>query len=82
MSYQFYRRLVVLTLAVGSSDGAARQIASLIAGRLATTNSPIRLKIEVAGTEVVPHEPLPPARPILPSCLPMPAIFETAGPWW
>jgi TRAP-type uncharacterized transport system substrate-binding protein len=51
MSYQFYRRPVVLTLAVGSSDGAARQIASLIAGRLATTNSPIRLKVENAGTE-------------------------------
>src|SRR5215469_10669524 len=52
MSYQFYRRPVVLTLAVGSSDGAARQIASVIAGRLATTNSQIRLKVENAGTEV------------------------------
>ena len=52
MSYQFYRRPTVLTLAVGSSDGEARQIASIIAGRLATTNSPVRLKIENAGTEV------------------------------
>jgi TRAP-type uncharacterized transport system substrate-binding protein len=52
MSYQFYRRPVILTLAVGSSDGEARQIASIIAGRLATTNSPVRLKIENAGTEV------------------------------
>jgi ABC-type nitrate/sulfonate/bicarbonate transport system substrate-binding protein len=52
MSYQFYRRPVVLTLAVGSSDGAATQIASDIAGRLATTNSPIRLKVENVGTEV------------------------------
>jgi TRAP-type uncharacterized transport system substrate-binding protein len=52
MSYQFYRRPVVLTLAVGSSDGAARQIASVIAGRLATTNSQIRLRVENAGTEV------------------------------
>jgi TRAP-type uncharacterized transport system substrate-binding protein len=52
MSYQFYRRPAVLTLAVGSSDGEARQIASIIAGRLATTNSPVRLKIENAGTEV------------------------------
>jgi TRAP-type uncharacterized transport system substrate-binding protein len=52
MSYQFYRKPVVLTLAVGSSDGAARQIASVIAGRLATTNSQIRLKVENVGTEV------------------------------
>jgi TRAP-type uncharacterized transport system substrate-binding protein len=52
MSYQFYRKPVVLTLAVGSSDGAASQIASVIAGRLATTNSQIRLKVENAGTEV------------------------------
>src|ERR1700754_4183771 len=52
MSYQFYRRPAVLTLAVGSSDGGAKQIASIIAGRLATTNSPVRLKVENAGTEV------------------------------
>lgn len=52
MSYQFYRKPVVLTLAVGSSDGAARQTASVIAGRLATTNSAIRLKVENAGTGV------------------------------
>lgn len=47
--YQFYRRPAVLTLAVGSSDGAGRQIASLIAGRLATANSPVRIKIENSG---------------------------------
>lgn len=52
MSYQFYRKPVMLTLAVGSSDGVARQIASVIAGRLATTNSQVRLKVENAGTEV------------------------------
>src|ERR1700760_725004 len=52
MSYQFYRRPVVLTLSVGSSDGDARRIASVVAGRLATTNSPVRLKVENAGTEV------------------------------
>jgi TRAP-type uncharacterized transport system substrate-binding protein len=52
MSYQFYRRPVILTLVAGSSDGEARQIASIIAGRLATTNSPVRLRIENAGTAV------------------------------
>jgi TRAP-type uncharacterized transport system substrate-binding protein len=50
ISYQYYRRPTVLTLAVGSSDGAARQMASIIAGRLATTNSPVRLKVENSGT--------------------------------
>jgi TRAP-type uncharacterized transport system substrate-binding protein len=50
ISYRIYRRPMVLTLAVGSSDGAARQIASIIAGRLATTNSPVRLRVENSGT--------------------------------
>jgi TRAP-type uncharacterized transport system substrate-binding protein len=50
VSYQFYRRPTLLTLAVGSSDGDARQIASIIAGRLATGNSPVRLKVENSGT--------------------------------
>jgi len=49
ISFQLYRRPAVLTLAVGSSDGDARQIASLLAGRLATTNSPVRIRIENAG---------------------------------
>jgi hypothetical protein len=48
MSNQFDRRPVALTLAVGASDGVARQIASVIAGGLATTNSQIRLKVENA----------------------------------
>jgi TRAP-type uncharacterized transport system substrate-binding protein len=50
ISYQLYRRPTVLTLAVGSSDGDALQIASIIAGRLATTNSSVRLKVENSGT--------------------------------
>jgi len=50
ISYQYYRRPTVLTLAVGSSDGAASQVASIIANRLATTNSPVRLKVEGSGT--------------------------------
>jgi TRAP-type uncharacterized transport system substrate-binding protein len=37
------------TVAVGSSDGDARQIAAVIAGRLATANSPIRLRVENSG---------------------------------
>jgi TRAP-type uncharacterized transport system substrate-binding protein len=47
--YRYYQRPTTLTVAVGSFDGEARQAASLIAGHLATTDSPIRLKVENAG---------------------------------
>ena len=40
IAYRLYQRPVTLTVAVGSLDGEARQVASLIAGRLATTESP------------------------------------------
>jgi TRAP-type uncharacterized transport system substrate-binding protein len=50
ISYRFYSRPTTLTIAVGSSDGEAKQIASIVAGRLATTESRIRLKVENAGT--------------------------------
>jgi len=50
ISYHLYRRPTVMTLAVGSSDGGAKQIASVIAGRLATTGSPVLLKIKNVGT--------------------------------
>jgi TRAP-type uncharacterized transport system substrate-binding protein len=49
ISYRLYERPTTLTVAVGSFDGEARQAASLVAGHLATTNSPIRLRIENAG---------------------------------
>ncbi|MFZ1172328.1 MAG: TAXI family TRAP transporter solute-binding subunit, partial [Bradyrhizobium sp.] len=49
IAYRYYQRPTTLTVAVGSFDGEARQAASLVAGYLATTNSPIRLKIENAG---------------------------------
>jgi TRAP-type uncharacterized transport system substrate-binding protein len=39
-----------LTIAVGSLDGEAKQVASLIASRLATTDARIRLKVENAGS--------------------------------
>jgi len=48
--YQFYSRPTTLSIAVGSFDGEAKQIVSIIAGRLATTNSPVRLKVENTGT--------------------------------
>jgi TRAP-type uncharacterized transport system substrate-binding protein len=48
-AYRYYQRPKTLTVAVGSFDGEARQAAQLVAGHLATTNSPIRLKIENAG---------------------------------
>ena len=50
ISYHLYRRPTVLTLAVGSSDGGAKQIASVIAGRLATSGSPVLLKVRNVGS--------------------------------
>ena len=46
IAYRLYLRPTTLTVAVGSSDGDARQIAAVIAGRLATANSPIRLRTD------------------------------------
>jgi TRAP-type uncharacterized transport system substrate-binding protein len=50
ISYRFYTRPRTLTLAVGSLDGEARQVASLIASRFATTDAPVRLKVENVGS--------------------------------
>jgi hypothetical protein len=66
ISYRLYLRPTTLTVAVGSFDGEAKQIASAIAGRLAMTDSPIRLRIENAATCSMPPRPSPPAAPILP----------------
>jgi hypothetical protein len=49
ISYRLYLRPTTLTVAVGSFDGEAKQIAAVIASRLATVDSPIRLKIENSG---------------------------------
>jgi TRAP-type uncharacterized transport system substrate-binding protein len=50
ISYRFYMRPKTLTIAVGSLDGEAKQVAALVASRLATTDAPIRLKVENAGS--------------------------------
>jgi TRAP-type uncharacterized transport system substrate-binding protein len=49
ISYGFYQRPTTLTLVVGSLDADAKRTASIVAGHLATTNSPVRLKIETSG---------------------------------
>ena len=49
ISTWLYLRPVTLTVVVGSLDGEAKKIASVISGRLATTNSAVRLKVENAG---------------------------------
>jgi TRAP-type uncharacterized transport system substrate-binding protein len=49
ISYRLYLRPTTLTIAVGSFDGEAKQIASVVAGRLAITQSPVRLRIEDSG---------------------------------
>jgi TRAP-type uncharacterized transport system substrate-binding protein len=43
--YSFYARPTTLTLAVGSFDGEAAKIASIVAGRLDATKSSVRVKI-------------------------------------
>lgn len=48
-SIWLYLRPATLTIAVGSSDGEARKAASIIAGRVATTGSSVRLKVENTG---------------------------------
>jgi TRAP-type uncharacterized transport system substrate-binding protein len=50
VTYRFYTQPATLTIAVGSFDGEGKQIASIIAGRLATINSPVRLKVENSGS--------------------------------
>jgi TRAP-type uncharacterized transport system substrate-binding protein len=50
ISYRFYMQPKTMTIAVGSLDGEAKQVASLIASRLATTDAPIRLKVENVGS--------------------------------
>jgi TRAP-type uncharacterized transport system substrate-binding protein len=49
IAYRIHVRSTTLTIVVGSLDGEAKQIASVIAGRLATVNSPVRLKVQNAG---------------------------------
>jgi TRAP-type uncharacterized transport system substrate-binding protein len=50
ISYRYYTQPRTLTVSVGSLDGEAKQLASAIASRLATTDSPVRLKVENAGS--------------------------------
>jgi TRAP-type uncharacterized transport system substrate-binding protein len=50
LSYRLYTQPSTLTVAVGSLDGEAKQTASLIAGRLASVNSPVRLKVINSGS--------------------------------
>ena len=45
IAYRFYARPTTLSVAVGSFDGEAAKIASIIAGRLEATKSPVRMKI-------------------------------------
>src|ERR1700749_1253904 len=49
IAYRYYQQPVKLTVAVGSLDGEAKKVASLIAGRLGTTGSPVRLKVVNSG---------------------------------
>jgi TRAP-type uncharacterized transport system substrate-binding protein len=50
ISYRYYMQPKTLTIAVGSLDGQAKLLASAIAGRLAISDSPIRLKVVDAGS--------------------------------
>ena len=45
VAYRFYSRPTTLSVAVGSYDGEAAKIASLVAGRLSAAKSPVQLRI-------------------------------------
>jgi TRAP-type uncharacterized transport system substrate-binding protein len=49
-AYRCYNYPTTLTVAAGSSDGAAPQLMSAIATRLAATGAPVRLKVVDKGT--------------------------------
>src|SRR4051794_2562034 len=52
VGYRYYTRPVTLKVAVGSIDGEAAKAMSAIAGRLASTNAPVRLNVVDTGTAV------------------------------
>jgi TRAP-type uncharacterized transport system substrate-binding protein len=45
VAYRYYSKPVTLTLAVGSFDGEASKVASIIAGRLDAVKSPVRVNV-------------------------------------
>lgn len=45
LAYRYYSKPVTLSLAVGSFDGEATKVASIIAGRLDAAKSPVRITI-------------------------------------
>lgn len=50
IAYRYYTRPVTLSVAAGSIDGEAAKAMSAIAGRLASTNAQVRLKVIDSGT--------------------------------
>ena len=50
VAYRYYTRPVTLSVAAGSIDGEAAKAMSAIAGRLASTNAQVRLKVIDSGT--------------------------------
>lgn len=48
-AYHYFTRPTTLTVAAGSSDGAAVQLMSTIAARLASTGAPVRLNVTDTG---------------------------------
>lgn len=48
-AYRYYTKPTTLTLAVGSLDGETGKVASLIAGRLAANNAPVRIRVMNTG---------------------------------
>src|SRR5215475_3677936 len=49
-AYRYATQPTTLTVAVGSMDGDAARLMSAIASRMASTNSPVRLRIIDKGT--------------------------------
>ncbi|WP_190242147.1 TAXI family TRAP transporter solute-binding subunit [Bradyrhizobium algeriense] len=56
LSYRYFAKPVVLTVAVGSIDGEALSLISAVAARLTTSNAHVRLKIVDANTSAKASE--------------------------
>ena len=74
VAYRYYSKLITLSSAVGSFDGEATKIASIIAGRLDAAKSAVRVNVVPTDSVLIPQGCLPPGRRTWPSFEPMSAI--------
>src|ERR1700760_3560989 len=81
IGYRYYAQPRTLTIAVGSLDGEAKQVTSLIASHLAATDARIRLKVENEGSVLDAAKASIPARSTSRWCGPTSAICTMPARW-